>query len=39
MVAITTGISLGRFPDVSRDAAKATVPILKVENTLAFVSR
>ena len=31
--------ALGRFPNVSRDAIKAAVPLLKVENALAFVSR
>ena len=27
--------AIGRFPDVSRDAAKAAVPLLKMENALA----
>ena len=39
VVAISTGISLGRFPNVSRDAIQATVPLLRVENALASVSR
>ena len=31
----TVASAIGRFPDVSRDAAKAAVPLLSVENALA----
>jgi hypothetical protein len=31
----TVASVIGRFPNVSRDAAKPAVPLLKVENALA----
>jgi hypothetical protein len=34
-VAMTVASAIGRFPDVSRGAAKAAVPLLKVVNALA----
>jgi hypothetical protein len=38
-VAATVASALGRFPNVSRDAIKAAVPLLIVENALVFVLR
>ena len=34
-MARTVASVIGRFPDVSRDATKAAVPLLEMENALA----